>query len=192
MFSVFQQYLADKIVLTEEQLALIQSFATIKKLRKRQYLLQESDVWRHYAFVCKGCLRVYRVDDKGVEHIMKFCIENWWAGDRQSLLAGTPSNYNIDALEDSVLLLFTKENFTTLRQQIPAFDDLVENLINRSYIASQDRIHADISYTSEEKYRNFIEKYPDIFSRVPLHMIASYLGLSPETLSRIRTQAAKK
>lgn len=192
MFSVFRQYLADKITLTEEQLALIESRSSIKKLRRKQYLLQEGDVWRHYAFVCKGCLRIYRVDDKGVEHIMKFCIENWWPGDRQSLLVGTPSNYNIDALEDSILLLFTKDNFEALHQEILAFDELVEGLINRSYIVSQDRIHAAISYTSEEKYRHFIEKYLDIFSRVPLHMIASYLGISPETLSRIRTHAAKK
>ncbi|MDJ1505821.1 Crp/Fnr family transcriptional regulator [Xanthocytophaga agilis] len=192
MFEIFYTYLTDKIRITEEEFELIRSKGIIKKLRKRQYLLQEGDVWRYYAFICKGCLRTYRVDAHDNEHILKFLIENWWAGDRESLLNGTPSRYNIDALEDSVLLLFPRQDFEALRDQIPAFDQLITNLIHRSYIASQERIHAAISYTSEEKYLNFIEKYPDIFNRVPLHMIASYLGVSPETLSRIRHLAVKK
>lgn len=192
MFEVFQKYLSEKTTLTDTELEMIQSVSFTKKLRKRQYLLQEGDVWKHYCFVARGCLRIYRVDQKGVEHIMKFCIENWWAGDRESLLTGAPSQCNIDALEDSVLILFKKEDYDELRKKIPAFDDMVNTLIHRSYIASQDRIHSAISYTTEEKYQNFIEKYPDIFSRVPLHMIASYLGVSAETLSRIRTHAARK
>ncbi|MVT12026.1 Crp/Fnr family transcriptional regulator [Chitinophaga tropicalis] len=192
MFEVFQKYLSEKTTLTDTELEMIQSVSFTKKLRKRQYLLQEGDAWKHYCFVAKGCLRIYRVDQKGVEHIMKFCIENWWAGDRESLLTGSPSQCNIDALEDSVLILFKKEDYDELRKKIPAFDDMVNTLIHRSYIASQNRIHSAISYTTEEKYQNFIEKYPDIFSRVPLHMIASYLGVSAETLSRIRTHAARR
>lgn len=192
MFEIFSKYLTDKIELTEPELSRISSVSVIKKLRRKQYLLQEGDVWRHYAFVCQGCLRTYRLDENGNEHILKFSIENWWAGDRESLLTGRPSQCFIDALEESVVIMITKENFDKLCQEIPAFNNLVNELLNRTYIASQQRIHANITYTSEEKYRNFIEKYPDITSRVPLHMIASYLGISPETLSRIRTQFAKK
>ncbi len=192
MFDVFRKYLTDKITLTGPELDRISSVSVIRKLRRKQYLLQEGDVWKHYAFVCKGCLRIYRLDDKGVEHIMKFCIENWWAGDRESLLTGKPTRCYIDALEESVVIMISKENFNTLCKEIHAFDELVNNLIDNSYIASQDRIHVNITYTSEQKYLDFIEKYPDIISRVPLHMIASYLGISAETLSRIRTQFANK
>lgn len=192
MFDVFQQYLTDKISLSEPELARISSVSIIKKLRRKQYLLQEGDVCRHYAFVAKGCLRIYRLDEKGNEHILKFCIENWWAGDRESLLTGKPARCFIDALEESVVIMITKENFDNLCKEIPAFGELVNQLLNNTYIASQERVHANITFSSEEKYLDFINKYPDITNRVPLHMIASYLGISAETLSRIRTQYANK
>ncbi|MET0635310.1 MAG: Crp/Fnr family transcriptional regulator [Chitinophagaceae bacterium] len=192
MFDVFAKYLTDKITLSEPELTQISSVSVIRKLRRRQYLLQEGDVWRHYAFVCKGCLRIYRIDEEGNEHILKFCIENWWAGDRESLLTGKPSRCFIDAIEESTVLLITKENFNSLCNEIPVFGGLVNELLDRTYIASQERIHVNITYTSEEKYKDFIEKYPDISTRVPLHMIASYLGISAETLSRIRSQNSKK
>ncbi|MDM8176904.1 MAG: Crp/Fnr family transcriptional regulator [Pseudosphingobacterium sp.] len=192
MFDVFRKYLTDKITLSDPELTRISSVSIIKKLRRRQYLLQEGDIWKHYAFVSKGCLRIYRLDEAGNEHILKFCVENWWAGDRESLLSGNPSRCFIDALEESVVIMITKENFDNLCKEIPAFNQLVNDLLNRTYIASQERIHANITYTSEEKYLNFTEKYPDITARVPLHMIASYLGISPETLSRIRSQNARK
>ncbi len=188
MFDIFSKYLTDKISLSEPELARISSVSIIKKLRRKQYLLQEGDVCRHYAFVCKGCLRIYRLDAKGNEHILKFCIENWWAGDRESLVTGKPARSFIDALEESTVILITRENFENLCKEIPAFNTLVNDLLNRTYIASQERVHVNITYTSEEKYLDFIKKYPDITSRVPLHMIASYLGISAETLSRIRSQ----
>src|SRR5258705_12954624 len=106
MFEVFQKYLSDKIAITQEELDLVQSLSFLKKLRKRQYLLQEGDVWKYHAFVCKGCLRTYRTDEKGQEHIMQFSIENWWAGDLESLRSGLPAKSAIEALEDAEVLLF--------------------------------------------------------------------------------------
>jgi CRP-like cAMP-binding protein len=192
MFEVFQKYLSDKIAITQEELDLVQSLSFLKKLRKRQYLLQEGDVWKYHAFVCKGCLRTYRTDEKGQEHIMQFSIENWWAGDLESLRSGLPAKSAIEALEDAEVLLFTKENFDIIQQRIPAFKTMVEDILARSFIVHQNRIHTAISYTAEEKYTNFTNSYPQIFNRVPLHMIASYLGVTAETLSRIRKQAAAK
>lgn len=192
MFEVFQKYLADKISLTEDELAMIKAVSAIKKLRKKQYLLQEGDVWRNNAFVCQGCLRTYHINDKGAEHIMGFSIENWWVGDRESLSSGNPSRYNIDALEDSTVLLINKDNFDSLCKKLPHFNDLINSILHRGFLAAQNRIHDAISYSAEEKYQNFVNKYPAIHNRVPQHMIASYLGIKPETLSRIRNLAAKK
>src|SRR5882672_7084138 len=104
MFEVFRQYLAGKISLSVEELQMIESVSITRKLRRRQYLLQEGDIWRNKAFICKGLVRCYRVDEKGLEHILHFAMENWWTGDRESLESANPSHFNIDALEDSVVL----------------------------------------------------------------------------------------
>lgn len=192
MFDVFEKYLTSRIVLTGAELAEIQDASVIKKLRKRQYLLQQGDIWRQNAFICQGCLRSYRVDALGNEHILNFAVENWWTGDRESLINGTASQSNIDALEDSVILLIEKERFELLCHKIPVLNELVHHIIQRSFIASQERIHASISYGAEEKYQHFIKTRPELVHRVPQHMIASYLGISPETLSRIRGVAARR
>lgn len=192
MFDVFLAYINSKTRVTEEEAEMIKAVCVIRKLRKRQYLVQEGDVWRYNAFVCKGFLRSYHVDDKGQEHIMNFAPENYWTGDRESLQNGTPTRYNIDAVEDTHVLLINKENFEEICRKVPAFNDMVNTILERSFIASQRRIHAAISYSAEEKYQHFLTTYPNIINRIPQHMIASYLGLSPETLSRVRTQATKK
>lgn len=192
MFETFRKYLEDKISLTEQNFKLIESVSTIKKLRKRQYLLQEGDVCRFNAFVCKGFLRYYYVDDKGQEHILQFAPENYWTGDRESLDAEVPSKYNIDAIEDSEILLIKKNDFEMLFKTIPAFNDFVNKTIKKNVLVLQERIHVSITHTAEEKYTNFITKYPSITNRVPQHMIASYLGISAETLSRVRKQSTQK
>lgn len=192
MYGLFQKYLDDKTTLTEPESARIRSFAIIKKLRKKQYLLQEGDIWKYDAFITKGCLRTYTVDEKGSEHVNSFSIENWWTGDRESLLSQQPSRYNIDAIEDSELILFTHDNFELLCNEIPAFNTMINTILQRSFIAAQNRIQAALSFTAEEKYLNFVNKYPGFAIRIPQTMIASYLGMTPETLSRIRKQTAKK
>ncbi len=192
MFDIFRKYLENKIALSDEDYALIESVSSFKKLRKRQYLLQAGDVCRFNAFICKGFLRYYYVDEKGQEHIMQFAPENYWTGDKESMDSGLPSKYNIDAIENSKLLLLTKENFEMIRKTIPAFNDFVNTTLQKNIAVLQERIHVSISFSAEEKYSNFISKYPSIGNRVPLHMIASYLGISAETLSRIRSQLSKK
>jgi len=192
MFDVFINYLRQRIPLSDSEVGWIRSLSSLKKLRKKQYLLQEGDVWIYNAFISSGCLRSYAVDDKGQEHVIGFAVENWWIGDRESLLSGHPSRFNIDAIEDSEIVLIKNDNFNLIGQQIPAFKDMVNTILQKSFVVSQNRIHAAISYSAEEKYLNFIRQYPAFAHRIPQSMIASFLGITPETLSRIRNQLTKK
>ena len=182
----FIQYLTDKTHLTVEEIGQIMQVCIPKKVRKKQLLLQEGDVWKYNAFVSNGFLRTYSIDDKGNEHILNFAPENYWSGDRESLMTGKPSRFNIEAIEDSDVVLITKENFDHLCRTIPNLNDLVNAILHKSFVVSQDRIHAGISLSAEEKYQKFLDQYPQIANRVPQHMIASYIGITPETLTRIR------
>lgn len=196
MYEFFRNYIITKSggkePLSNEEFEQIKAVFTPKKLRKKQYLLQEGEINKFNCFVCKGCLRMYRVDEKGQEHIFQFAIENWWTGDRESMISGQPTKYNIEALEDCELLIIRQEDMNRLVETIPVMRLMLHNLQQNNVIATQNRIHVAISYTAEEKYLDFIKTYPDILQRVPQQMIASYLGITRETLSRIRKQSAQK
>ncbi|UOQ72136.1 Crp/Fnr family transcriptional regulator [Hymenobacter cellulosilyticus] len=186
MFDVFATYLQSKANFTAEDLERVRAASVLRPLRKRQYLLQAGDVLLAHSFVTAGCLRTYSVDPKGAEHTMYFSVENWWAGDQESLTTGLPSRFNIEAIEDSVVVQIKKEDFAQLRREVPPLDKVVNDILYRSFVAAQGRIHSAISYSAEEKYREFLQKYPGLALRVPQHMIASFLGITTETLSRIR------
>lgn len=192
MFTVFKKYINQKSTLTDQEWSLIESVSTFKKLRKHQFLLQEGDIWNFNAFICEGCLRRYHIDEKGNEHTLQFSIENWWTGDRESLNLGTPSKFNIEAIENSVVLLIHKDQFEMICEKIPAFNTTINSILQKSMTVSLKRIQADISLTAEDKYLHFVQTSPQLANRVPRNMLASYLGISPETLSRIRRLTAKK
>jgi len=178
--------------LTEGEIDLIQTVFTPKKFRKRQYFLQEGEVCKHSAFIVKGAMRQYSVDDKGEEHIIRLYIENWWATDRESLMKETPSIYFIDAWEDTEGLLVTKAALIDLIERIPALSEWIRNLDANFAIASQRRLNAAISLPAEERYHDLEKTYPEFLQRFPQHIIASYLGINRETLSRIRGRGVKK
>ena len=192
MYDNFQKYLDSKITLSQEQSDWIRSLCVVKKLRKHHYLVQAGDVCKNHAFVSKGCLRSYSVDDNGVEHIVKFAIENWWIADRNSLMSGEPATLNVDAIEDSEVVLISKQNYDLICHELPAFNEMVNNLLQSAYGKLQNRVLANISLTACERYENFLQSYPDLALRIPQGMIASYIGISPETLSRVRNQMVAK
>ncbi|SDE97750.1 cAMP-binding domain of CRP or a regulatory subunit of cAMP-dependent protein kinases [Mucilaginibacter pineti] len=192
MFEVFEKYLREKAGLDAEEIKAVQAVSIEKKIRKRQYLLQQGDVCHYNCFVVKGCLRMYTVGDDGTEHMLRFAVETWWISDRESYNNESPSNCNIDALENCEVILIDKLDFVHLLTSIPKLKDFIDRLMARSYDAIQHRVIGAISYTVEERYHHFMKRFPDIFYRIPLYMIASYLGVSRETLSRIRSQSVHK
>jgi len=178
--------------LTESEVELIKNTFVPKKIRKRQYFLQEGQVCKYGAFIVKGAMRQYSVDDKGAEHIVHLFIENWWASDRESFVMLTPSVYNIDAWEDTEMLLITRADHLNLLSSIPAIVELSRKLDERNYIATQKRLNSSISFSAEKRYTDFGNNYPEFLRRFPQHIIASYLGITKETLSRIRKSAGSQ
>ncbi|HEV8504887.1 MAG TPA: Crp/Fnr family transcriptional regulator [Chitinophagaceae bacterium] len=189
---LFQKF-DEKIELTEEEKKLSQSFFIQKKLRRKQYLLQEGDVCKYIAFVEKGLLRSYTVDDKGNEHITQFAFEGWWISDQYSYLTGEPSEYNIEVMDDCALLLLTKQKEEEMLEKIPKFERYFRILLQNNLIATQKRLVSSLTQTAEERYNEFISACPTTLPhRIPQHMLASYLGVTPETISRIRKQMSLK
>jgi CRP-like cAMP-binding protein len=192
MFELLSQSIKEKVSITDAEFDFCKTLFIPKKLRKRQYLLQEGDVCKYTAFVEKGMLRTFTIDEKGNEPILQFSPEGWWVADLYSFLTDEPSLYNIESLEDCELLLITKPSWDILLQKIPAFERYFRILIQNNLIATQRRLMSSISETAEEKYTKLINTFPGCIQRVPQHMIASYLGITRETLSRIRGQMASR
>jgi len=192
MYELFFQKFNEIIPLTNEEQDVIRAFLTPKKLRKKQYLLQEGDVCKYIAYAEKGVLRAYTISEKGDEHIIQFALEGWLISDLYSFLTGEPATYNIDALEDAELVLISKSSYEGLLKKLPKFETYIRLQLTSAYIAMQRRLTSIISFSLEERYAYFNHLYPDIVSRVPQHMIASYMGLTAETLSRVRRRLAGK
>ena len=192
MYELFFHKFNEKVNLSEEEEEFIKQYLTPKKLRKKQYLLQEGDVCKHIAFVEKGALKAYVVDDAGAESIIQFALEGWVISDLYSFLTGEPATYNIDALENAELVLISKSAHEELLKKLPKYETYIRLQITGAYIALQKRLTSIISLPLEERYKNFLATYPNIAQRVPQHMIASYMGLTPETLSRVRSRMASR
>ena len=192
MYELFFQKLNETVSLTLEEQEIIKSKLTPKRLRKKQYLLQEGDVCKYIAFVEKGALRAYTVSEKGTEHIVQFALEGWLVSDLYSFLTCEPATYNIDALEDAELLLISATAHENLLQELPKYETYTRLQLTGAYIAMQRRLTSIISLSLDERYNYFTSLYPDVIQRVPQHMIASYMGLTPETLSRVRRRLTQK
>jgi CRP-like cAMP-binding protein len=194
MYDVLIQYLNSYTTtpLSGAEIDLIQRVFTPKKFRRRQYFLQEGEVCKKTAFIVNGAMRKYRVGDKGEEHVIRLYVENWWASDRESLMKGLPSNYFIDAWENTECLIAAKADLADLADRIPAMTKWIITIDANYAIAAQKRIEAAISLSSEERFHDLEKTHPEFLQRFPQHIIASYLGINRETLSRIRSRCTKK
>ena len=186
MIDVLFNHIQNKVSLTDADKKAIAPFFIPKKIRKRQYLLQEGDVCKYLAFVAKGLLRTYNVDDKGDEHMSIFGWEGWWVSDFNSFLSAEPAVFNIDAIEDAELFLISLANYDALTLAVPVMDRYFRILYQNSLVTKERRLMSSITHSAEEKYVQLAESSPQIIERIPQNLIASYLGIAPETLSRIK------
>lgn len=184
-----EKYASDNM--SDADFELVKKAFIFKRYKKGQYLLQEGEVCKYSAFILKGSMRQYSIDLKGMERIIHFGIENWWVGDRESSTMLTPSKYNIDTIEDTEALLITSEDLQQLGDKLPSIGKMINTMNQRNFIASQKRIHDALSLTAEERYLELLKNHPDFLQRFPQTMLASYLGITAETFSRIRKKALK-
>jgi len=185
------EYFERLIPLDEEEKKLIVERFHPRLYRKRQYVLQEGDVCIQLNFVVRGCLRMYQVDDKGAEHIIQFASENYWINDLGSFHGLRPSHLNIDALEDTVVLQINRDDLVFLYLQAPKFNRIFRVLLENNFVRLQERLLQNISSTAEDRYKSFLNIYPHLVNRVSQVHIASFLGMTPEFLSRLRNKRTK-
>jgi CRP-like cAMP-binding protein len=192
MYNLLQRHIGKRIQLTQKEFNLCTQFFISKKIKKHQFLLQEGDVCKHLAFVNHGGLREYTVDHKGEEHILQFAIEDWWVSDLQSFLSGFVSTHTIDAVQDSEVLMLEKAGRDNLLATVPKMERFFRLLLEANYVATHRRINDSLATTAEERYLTFIKTYPALVEQVPQSQIASYLGITPQSLSRIRKEIMQK
>ncbi|WP_264433978.1 Crp/Fnr family transcriptional regulator [Flavobacterium agricola] len=175
-----------KIVLTENEEKTLVTFFNLKSLKKKQLVLQEGGISDSISFVATGLLRSYTMNEKGNEHISLFAWEGWWISNFNSFICGGEAKLNIDAIEDSTLLQLTRENYEKMLEAIPAMEKYFRILYQNSLTTKDTRLISANTHTAEEKYIHFLESYPNLIKRLPQNLIASYLGITPETISRIK------
>jgi CRP-like cAMP-binding protein len=180
------------IKLDEEETGFFLSLLKTRKLKKKELLLRAGDICRYESFVTQGCLRNYYIDENGVEHIVMFAIEGWWISDLYSLLTQQPARFSIEALEETEVLQISKDDLEQLYIKVPKFDRLYRILFQNAFIAQENRITQNLALTAEQRYLQFLQKYPALEQRVPQKQIAAFLGMTPEFLSMIRRKLSGK
>jgi CRP-like cAMP-binding protein len=184
-------YFENHLPLNDEEKSAVETYYKERRVKRRQFILQAGDICRHNTFVVEGCFRIYMIDEKGKEHNLQFAIENWWIGDIGSFHSEKPSRLYIEAIENAVILQCKKEDQLKLFVDYPKFNRIFRVLAENAIVSLQNRILQNISSTAEDRYLDFVERFPHFFNRISNVQIASYLGVTPEFLSAIRKKIAK-
>lgn len=185
-------YIHKYIALTSEEIDLLEEQTTYRKYLKGQYIVQQGDVCRYESFVVKGCLKTFYMDKDGLEHVVLFGIENWWAADLGSFLTQTTADYNVQCLEHTEVIQFSFDSLELLYQKIPKLERFFRLIIQKAFVTSEKRIIRNFSLSAKERYIEFKNLYPQIEQRVPQYLIASYLGITKEFLSKVRSEIIKE
>jgi CRP-like cAMP-binding protein len=178
------------IQLTLEEQAIFLSKVKFRTYLKNQFVVQNGDICRYETFVLSGCLKTFYVDNQGHEHIVMFAVEDWWTSDLGSFITQSPADLNVQCLEDCELAQISYTDLQQLYTEIPKLERFFRIIIQNAFAAAQKRIVNSLSLPAMERYVQFRNQYPKIEQRVPQYMIASYLGITKEFLSKIRTQLA--
>jgi len=176
------------VALTADEQAVLSFSLTSFKINKKEFLLKAGSVCKANYFVVQGCLRMYIVNAKGVEQMIQFGIDNWWLTDYMSLDSKQPSEFCIQAVEDAEVIALDTETQELLLQKIPKLERYFRLVAEKSYGASLMRIHFIFSFSKEERYKHFKMRHPEFVQRVPQYLLASYLGFTPEFMSKIRAK----
>lgn len=176
--------------LDDQEEAVVEEVFKERSVKRRQFILQEGEICRHNTFVLEGCFKMYFVDHNGKEHNLQFAVENWWIGDISSFHAEEPSKLYIEAIEHSMILQIKKEDQLKLFVDYPKFNRIFRVLAENAMVGLQQRTIQNISSTAEERYLDFLKRYPQFFNRISNVQIASYLGVTPEFLSAVRKKIA--
>jgi CRP-like cAMP-binding protein len=182
-------FFSKMIPLSATEVDLVRSSFVPRKFRKKQTVLQEGEVCMYFYFVAEGCLRMYKIDEKGSTHVLQFAAENQWILDLGSFHSVQPSELIIDALENTVALQINRDDLIALYLRAPKFDRIFRVLLENSYVRLQERLLQTISSTAEARYQRFLNGYPQLVNRLSQIQIASYLGITPEFLSRLRNRS---
>lgn len=191
MYEFFLNSIRKYIQLTDEQASIISGKLQMRKVRKKQWLVTPGEYCKTEFFVNKGCFRAYYVDEQGNQHIIKFASEGWWVTDIESLFTGTPATLYIEALEDGEVIVLPRSVQEELYETIPQLNKYFRLVYQKALSNTSARLLRTISGTAEQHYQQFIQQYPDMEQRMPQYMIASYLGVTPEFLSKIKGRLLK-
>ncbi len=186
------QNISKHISLTPDEELLFLSRTETKHYKAKTIILNAGEVCKHSYFVNSGLLRSFNINDNIVEHVMSFACEGWWIGDMYSLLSQKPGNLFIEVMEDSEVILLSKENQDTLYHEIPKLERFFRIIIENSLVAYQERLMDNLSLTAEERFEKFCQKYPGLIQKVPQKQIASFIGVTPEFFSKMKARMLKK
>ena len=191
-FIIIKKYVARYIQLTEEEESYFVSLLRVTKIKKKQFIVQPEFTCKYRNYVVQGAMRAYLIDNKGKEHTLSLAIEDWWINDYTSHINQEPATLFVEALEDTTLIQIEYNSEQLLMEAIPKFERFFRIITQRSFAFLQKRMLSNLSKTAEERYEEFIKRYPSIANRVPQYALASYLGFSTEFLSKIRNKRSKK
>ncbi|MCF6280453.1 MAG: Crp/Fnr family transcriptional regulator [Flavobacteriaceae bacterium] len=184
----FLNYIDEHITLSEDEKTFLLTKLNFRKYQKGQYVVQQGDVCRYENFVVSGCLKTFFVDNEGDEHVIMFSVENWWSADLSSFFTQTPADYNVLCLENTEVIQIGFEEIEELYINIPKLERFFRILFQNSIVAFEKRLVRNLSMTAKDRYLYFKKRYPQIEQRVPQYAIASYIGVTKEFLSKIKSQ----
>ncbi|HSZ84916.1 MAG TPA: Crp/Fnr family transcriptional regulator [Puia sp.] len=191
-YSLILKNISKHIQLAKDEEKIFLSFLKEKKIKRKQFILRENEICENSIFVTNGCLRGYTIDQNGFEHILQFAPPDWWIADMYSLISQKPGNLNIDAIEDTEVLLLSRKNQEKLFIGVPKFERFFRIITENSLVANRQRVLDNMSLTAQQRFAAFCHHYPTLIEHLPQKLIASYIGVTPEFLSKVKAEYFKE